>query len=346
VPGRTHGQPDRGDGFATAAESQVDELAADLADRAYALARAATRAARMPHDLRLGLAEQYEARDRFIYDLLVTRDGEDADLFRRAEIMAMDLGRPRAVILVDRGPRAGRDLAEGVIRKVVQFFHLPSDTICGYIGDGEVAILKASSTADLEPWARPTDLSAPGVGSWANLAALKRAAAELAVFLNLQRDSGGSLNVAVGRYHSGLRGLGLSYRDAYTALSLGRRYLPGRSVYALDELGLGAWVGPVDEDTRTDLAYRLVAPIAGCPELLDTLDAFFAENGSPLAAASRLSIHRNTLSYRLDRIHRLTGLDPHRFDDAVQLRLAMLLRRRACADAQDPHAAHRLPLGT
>lgn len=154
------------------------------------------------------------------------------------------------------------------------------------------------------------------------------------------------LHVGVGRYHPGLRGLGLSYRDAETALALGRRYLPDRGVYALDALGLGAWVGGVDDETRTDLAHRLIAPIADCPELLETLEAFFAENAAPLAVASRLSIHRNTLSYRLERIHRLTGLDPHRFDDAVQLRLAMLLRRRGCADAQDPELRPRLLLGS
>ncbi|MCY7322639.1 MAG: helix-turn-helix domain-containing protein, partial [Phormidesmis sp. CAN_BIN36] len=37
-------------------------------------------------------------------------------------------------------------------------------------------------------------------------------------------------------------------------------------------------------------------------------------------------IHRNTLSYRLDKITSLTGLNPRQFDDAVQIRLALLLR--------------------
>ena len=46
----------------------------------------------------------------------------------------------------------------------------------------------------------------------------------------------------------------------------------------------------------------------------------------PSLAATELSIHRNTLSYRLDKIASLTGLDPRRFDDAVQIRLALLLR--------------------
>ena len=54
---------------------------------------------------------------------------------------------------------------------------------------------------------------------------------------------------------------------------------------------------------------------------------FFAENCCPSSTASQLCIHRNTLSYRLDKIKLLTGLDPRQFDDAVQIRLALLLRK-------------------
>ena len=53
---------------------------------------------------------------------------------------------------------------------------------------------------------------------------------------------------------------------------------------------------------------------------------FFDENCCPSKTASHLAIHRNTLSYRLDKVTSLTGLDPRRFDDAIQMRLALLLR--------------------
>ena len=37
-------------------------------------------------------------------------------------------------------------------------------------------------------------------------------------------------------------------------------------------------------------------------------------------------VHRNTLLYRLGRVKEITGLDPKKFDDAVQLRLALKMR--------------------
>jgi len=61
-------------------------------------------------------------------------------------------------------------------------------------------------------------------------------------------------------------------------------------------------------------------------KLVFTLHVFFEENCSPSLSSRRLSIHRNTLSYRLDKITSLTGLDPRQFDQAVQIRLALLLQ--------------------
>jgi carbohydrate diacid regulator len=91
-------------------------------------------------------------------------------------------------------------------------------------------------------------------------------------------------------------------------------------------LGIAAFVGVADESTKVDLAKYLLSPLDHEPELLATLDAFFVENCCPSSTAKRLSIHRNTLSYRLDKIFSLTGLDPRTFDDAVQMRLSLVLR--------------------
>jgi carbohydrate diacid regulator len=70
----------------------------------------------------------------------------------------------------------------------------------------------------------------------------------------------------------------------------------------------------------------LLSPLHEESELLETLNVFFAVDGCPSQAASKLSIHRNTVAYRLSRVASLTGLDPRRFDEGVQLRLALILR--------------------
>jgi carbohydrate diacid regulator len=287
------------------------------------------------------MPDQHALRNEFVLNLLRGTIQDEAEVIREGQILGMDLTLPRAVILIDaadfilHGEQVGRPeedeaqirrRAQMIIASVVNFFHLPSDTICAYIGRGEVAVLKASTTQDLFAWADDgSGLSGEEwSASWANLSALKRAGK--ALLCRLRHDISSSVSIGIGRYHPGIRGLAHSYQDALAALSLGQRIHGPNQLHCLDGLGTAAFVGVADERTKIDLARHLLSPLDHEPELLDTLEAFFAEHLSPSNTANRLSIHRNTLAYRLDKITGLVGLDPRHFDEAVQFHLAMLLR--------------------
>lgn len=284
------------------------------------------------------LPSQHELKNELIDDLLHDRIEDETVIWNRAKRLGIDLSPPRAVILVDAAryilqPFTSLSVdslemeqrrAQAVISSIVSFFHLPNDTICAYLGEGEVAVLKASNSKNLGLWADCEDGTEGLSSSWANLAALKRAAD--ALLLRLRNDTGATINVGIGRYHPGVRGLARSHEDARAALSLGKRLQGNNQVHCLGELGIAAFVGVADEETKIDLAKYLLSPLDHEPELLVTLNTFFAENCCPSTTAKQLSIHRNTLGYRLDKIASLTGLDPRKFDDAVQMRLCLLLR--------------------
>jgi len=284
------------------------------------------------------LPSQHELKNKFIHDLLCGSMLDEVDILRQGQLLGMDFMRPRAAILIDAADYILEpqhftsqyaetwvwQRAQTVINSIVSFFHLPNETICAYIGDGEVAVLKASSTQDLVAWAEREDSPSQSNPSWANLSALKRAGN--ALLKRLCYDTKAEISIGIGRHHPGIQGLAKSYQDARAALLLGRRFQGTNQVHCLDELGIAAFVGIADESTKIDLARHLLSPLDQETDLLATLDAFFWENCCSSATASRLSIHRNTLSYRLDKITWLTGLDPRRFDDAMQIRLALLLR--------------------
>lgn len=286
-----------------------------------------------------------QLKNQFIHSLLRGEIEDDEHVLREAQILGMDVSRPRSVLLIDAaefimgssaeelslGQATERQYrAQTVISSIVRFFSLPNATICAYIGNGEVAVLKACGTQDLMAWAENQERTESLGPSWANLSALKRAGS--ALLSRLQGDVSSTVSIGIGRYHPGLRGLAWSYRDAQTALGLGKRVRPTSRVHCLDSLGAAAFVGLPDEETKLDLARHLLTPLEQDHELIATLQSFFEENCSPSLASRRLSIHRNTLSYRLDKITSLTGLDPRQFDQAVQIRLALLLR----SFAQDP----------
>ena len=60
-------------------------------------------------------------------------------------------------------------------------------------------------------------------------------------------------------------------------------------------------------------------------ETLSTINKFF-ENSLNVSETSRqLYIHRNTLVYRLDKLQKQTGLDLRVFEDAITLKIALMV---------------------
>lgn len=60
-------------------------------------------------------------------------------------------------------------------------------------------------------------------------------------------------------------------------------------------------------------------------ELGTTIEEFFRNNLNLTDTAAKLYIHRNTLLYRLDKIHKSTGFDLKRFEDSWLFKLAWMI---------------------
>jgi purine catabolism regulator len=140
---------------------------------------------------------------------------------------------------------------------------------------------------------------------------------------------GSVVSLGVGTMRDGLVGIRRSHGEARQALQLGRRlYGPGhltlfgdlgvyRVIFAAEQLP------ELGDLYRQTLGQLLAYDQQNNAELVSTLEAFFAGNGSPKDASERLGVHRNTVLYRLDRIREITGYD---LDDAgVRLRLQLAL---------------------
>ncbi|MEU9622592.1 PucR family transcriptional regulator [Streptomyces sp. NPDC088251] len=86
-------------------------------------------------------------------------------------------------------------------------------------------------------------------------------------------------------------------------------------------------------ESAAELSESVLGPLlsgeGGDAALLDTLDAWFAADGSTAEAARRLHCHRNTVLYRITRIAELTGRAPTRPVDAAELYVALRARRLA-----------------
>ena len=105
------------------------------------------------------------------------------------------------------------------------------------------------------------------------------------------------------------------------AVELGRK--PG--TYRLDDVLL-EYVLTRPSEAGGKLA-DMLAPLESGPELVATLEGYFAADFDRRRAASALNIHPNTLDYRLRRVHELTGLSVSTAHGLMVLGAALTARR-------------------
>ena len=60
-------------------------------------------------------------------------------------------------------------------------------------------------------------------------------------------------------------------------------------------------------------------------ETIQTIRQFFEDSLNISEASRNLYIHRNTLVYRLDKLQKLLGLNIRNFEDAMTLKIALMV---------------------
>lgn len=67
------------------------------------------------------------------------------------------------------------------------------------------------------------------------------------------------------------------------------------------------------------------APVNLDEETLITINKFFENNLNVSETSRQLFVHRNTLVYRIEKLQKRTGLDIRTFDDALTLKIALMV---------------------
>lgn len=129
--------------------------------------------------------------------------------------------------------------------------------------------------------------------------------------------------------------------QARQALDVAENLRPATGLCDFNELGVLRLLQAIGDRSVIDLFVkqtlgRMIESRRKQPNsLIDTLDALLQENGNALKAAQRLSIHRNTLNQRIQRIEQLSGqsLDDPLF--RMNASVALLVWRMTEAQRQD-----------
>lgn len=142
-------------------------------------------------------------------------------------------------------------------------------------------------------------------------------------------ETGVKVRVGVGGTVKSLSDASQSYMQADSALKLGKELNSSLQVHSYKEYTL---YKILEELPASKLAqyFNLLADgdartIFTDPDMLATAEEFLENNLNVSETARKLYMHRNTLTYRLDKIERVTGLNIRNFSDAVSFRLTNLL---------------------
>jgi DNA-binding PucR family transcriptional regulator len=282
------------------------EQAGEDADDLRALADLTTSTFRYTHAITHAVAETYTQirqglsadRDRSRRDLLdsLLAAGEDLplELVRRAEQLGLDAeGTHLVAVAVPSEQAPLRLLAETIAwhsgMEPASVFVVPRHE--------EVIALLAGEPADVR-------------------ASLERGAA------HLLRTHGVKMLAGIGARAHGLGGVRAGYREAQQAL---RHAAPGRPVIALTDVTLFDHLTATADPSSRHLVPEEVRRLVDEPALVETLRAYAAADLNVAEAARRLVVHANTVHYRLGRVQQLSGRDPRRFSDLVEMLAALRL---------------------
>lgn len=137
-----------------------------------------------------------------------------------------------------------------------------------------------------------------------------------------------SSRVSYGTVVKELREISKSYKEAKMGLDVGSIFYEQRDIIAYDSLGIGRLIYQLP----VNLCRMFIQEIFGddIPEELDeetlmTVNKFYDNNLNVSETARQLYVHRNTLVYRIEKLKAATGLDIRTFDDALTLKIALMV---------------------
>ncbi len=252
-------------------------------------------------NLLIAYKERFD-RDNFIKNLLLD-NLLLVDIYNRSQRLGIPMDKKRVVIIVENTDAEKTDLIE----RIREFMSPGRNDFVTAVDENNVIVVKEI-------------LKDEGSETVAETA--------LKIFELASEGRTEQPHVAYGTTVGELREVSRSYKEARMALDVGRIFFRERNVFAYSELGIGR------------LIYQLPVPLCKMfikevfegrspddfdEETVVTINKFF-ENSLNVSETSRqLFIHRNTLVYRLDKLEKDTGLDIRVFEDAITLKIALMV---------------------
>ncbi len=136
--------------------------------------------------------------------------------------------------------------------------------------------------------------------------------------------------IGIGTVAEHLRSLADSYKEAQTAIDVGKVFDTEKSIINYENLGIGRLIYQLPTtlcEIFLSEVFKKNSIDSLDQETLFTINKFFENNLNVSETSRKLFVHRNTLVYRLEKIKKITGLDLRQFDHAIVFKVALMVRK-------------------
>ena len=136
------------------------------------------------------------------------------------------------------------------------------------------------------------------------------------------------VHVAYGTIVNEIKDVSRSYKEAKMALDVGKIFYSDQHVIAYSSLGIGRLIYQLPMPLCKMFIKEIFegkSPDGFDEEMLSTINKFFENNLNVSETSRQLYVHRNTLVYRIEKLHQSTGLDIRKFDDALTFKIALMV---------------------
>ncbi len=136
--------------------------------------------------------------------------------------------------------------------------------------------------------------------------------------------------IGIGTVSERLRELADSYKEAQTAIDVGKVFETEKSIINYENLGIGRLIYQLPTtlcEIFLSEVFKKNSIDSLDQETMFTINKFFENDLNVSETSRKLFVHRNTLVYRLEKIKKLTGLDLRMFDQAIVFKVALMVRK-------------------
>ena len=227
------------------------------------------------------------------------------DIYVRAKELRFATDAPRAVFLIRQVGRA--DVA--AVDFVAGMFPDKQNDFVLSINETDVAVIKQLAR---EPSGEELEQMAQ------DIAALLKKELELDTV------------IGIGTVAKHLRELADAYKEAQTAIEVGKVFDNEKSIINYESLGIGRLIYQLPAtlcDIFLSEVFKKNSIDSLDQETLYTINEFFENDLNVSETSRKLFVHRNTLVYRLEKINKQIGLDLRKFDHAIVFKVALMVRK-------------------